>query len=345
MKLSRNSRYSLALLSIMLIMIFGLTGCDGPFGGETPIEKATLTGNPVRYSETSEEYFDTYALLVLEQNGEEVKRDFIDLDQSVFEFDKLEEGNYTLKVYFTAENMIEKNVVIDDTSVSLGQIEIEPEEIPAEEMNGTFVLAFDSNQEYVNNENIRLAMAHAIDREEIMNIFVNKIHLPDNGITYETKIANRLSSPVVNGYDENQEINFAYNIEKANNYMDNVDSNEEITLDFYHFDDGIYADVADSIKASLENVDGLSIKPIPVEGSEIFDDQKSFYPIVSIFTKSPLSGSKIDLSDELEELRNQAGMNIDNPKIFEEKILEYEKLIIEEARIIPVFYRASYQEE
>ena len=345
MKLKANFKFSILITIMVIVMITGLTGCDIIGGEETPIENASLTGNPVRYSETDEEYFDTYALLVLEQDGEEVKREFIDSDQSVFEFDNLKEGNYKLKVYFTEENMIEKDVVIDDKTVSLGQIEIEPVEIPAEEKNGTFVFSFDTDKEYVNNENIRLAIAHAIDREEIMNIFVNQIDVPDNGITYDTKIANRLSSPVVNGYDENQEINLDYNIEKANNYMDNVDSSEEVIIDFYHFDDNIYSDVADSIIANLENVDGLSINPIPVEGPEIFNDKKTFYPIVSTFTRTSLSGYKIKLSDELEELRNEAGMNLDNPEIFNDKILEYEKLIIKEARIIPVFYRASYQDQ
>ena len=44
----------------------------------------------------------------------------------------------------------------------------------------------------------------------------------------------------------------------------------------------------------------------------------------------------------MKDLRYEAGMNIDNSLIFNEKILEYEELIIEEARIIPVFHRTIY---
>ncbi len=339
-------RFFILVVVMGMVVITGLTACDIIGGEETPIENATLTGNPVRYDDIEEEYNDTYALIVLEQDGEEIERYFIDSDESLFEFNNLNEGNYKLKVYFTEENMIEKDVVIDDKTVSLGQIELEPAEIPSEEKNGTFVFSFDTEEEYVQDKNIRLAIAHAIDRKEIMNIFVDNIHNPDEGMNYDTELANRLSPPVVNDYAESQDINLNQDIEKANEYMSNIDTNEEITIDFYHFDDDIYAEIANSIEDSLANVDGLSINSIPVEeDSEIIDDKKSFHPIAMNFTRSPLRRHNIPYNNEMKELRQEAGINIDNPETFKDKILEYEKLIIEEGRIIPVFYRASYQDQ
>ncbi|MBF8437502.1 hypothetical protein I0Q91_10445 [Halanaerobiaceae bacterium Z-7014] len=334
-------KYLFVLVAILLM--FSITGCDiNGLNGD--IENATLTGNPVVYNDNDEEFHDTYSLLVLEKDGEEIERQFIDFDKSVFEFDGLEEGEYNLKVYYTSENVIEKDILIDDDSLNLGQIEIEPDDIPVEEMNGTFVLSFDTDEEFVNDENIRLAIAHAINRGEIKQIFVDNINSPGEWI-YDVKLANRLSPPVVVGYDEDQKINLEFDIGKANEYMNNTNYDEEITLDFYHFDDDIYSQVVENIKSELEDVTGLTINPIPVEDSEIIDDKKSFYPIALNFMRSPLRNYNIDLTDEMKDLRYDAGLNIDNPVVFNEKILEYEELIIEEARIIPVFYRASYPDE
>ena len=344
LKIIKKHSKLVLLLSFVLLVGLGFTGCDNGVDDIDSSDDFSITGRPL--IEVEEEIHETYALIVLEHNGEEVERVVNNSDESSFKIDGLQEGNYTLNIYRTDIEPIEKEVVLEsDTENNLGDIYLEIEQVAENEKDGTFSLIINTEKEYMDNKKVRLALAHAINRQELMDIFVDHLHNP-NERYYEAKLATRYSAPSIIGYDENIDINLNQDLEKAQNYIDQAEYEEEVEIDLYYFGPGIpfYDEFKDSIINSVESIDGLTINPIPVEDQEIFDNHHQLYPIASNYFRCPygLINSRVDFSEEMLNKFEKAGLNLDDQEKVSDIILEIEEMLIEEGRVIPIFHRASY---
>jgi len=344
LKIIKKHSKLVLLFSFILLVGLSFTACDNGINDADSSDDFSITGRPVTVGEDG--LIETYALIVLEQDGEEIDRVVNNLDESSFKIDGLQAGTYTLKIYRTDIEPINKEVVLElDTENNLGDIKLEPEQVDEDEKDATLSLIINTEKEHMDNKKVRLALAHIIDRQELMDIFVDHLHNP-NERYYEARLATRYSAPSIIGYDENTDINLKQDLEKAQNYIDQAEYDEEIEIDLYYFGPGIphYDEFKDEIINSVENIDGLTINPVPVEDQEIFDNHNQLYPIGNNFFRCPynLINYRLDFTEEMLDKFEKAGLNLDDQEKVADIILEIEEMLIEEGKVIPIFHRASY---
>jgi len=329
---------------LVLVLIFGITACDN--GSLDITDDFSITGRPVIEDDDGDVY-ETYALIVLEKNGEEIERFVNDVEESLFEIDGLESGNYTLNIYRTDIEPIKKELVLtSDKENNLGDIYLKPEEIENDEKDGTLLLAINTEEEYMDNENVRLAIAHALDKTEITEDFVDAI-INQFGINYEAELATRISAPTVFDYNEDINFNLDNNMEKAQNYIDNAGYEEEIEIDFYY--DGPDLTFTEELKNhvvnSLDKIDGITINPITSSYEEISNNHYQFYHKTYSFHRCPYNlrnFSSIDFTEDMKIKLDEAGLNLDNKEKVAEIILEVEEMLIEKGMVIPIFHRGIF---
>jgi len=309
------------------------------------LQAASVVGHMEVIDENEEgEYFAVPALVIMYNNGEEVKREYIDyneeIDQARFEFEELMPGEYSIEIYNPEFENKEITFEIENYGMKdLGQIILTRKEI---ERYMELFLYLDNNEEYLDDKNVRKALASAINREKIAEEVDSEFE------DIDVSPAKRILSPSRVGYEE-IDMAIDYNIDNAKSYLENSDYDIPVEVDIINNkENNLRGEHVREIADYINNIDDFGIelnsKSLPWEDfiplqsiSSIGVTGNSPFMLDLLLNTSGLQDKLID-DKTASELLKKAQLNLDDLEQAMEYLNLIEEMLIEEAYYIPISY-------
>ncbi len=335
-----NLKSPTVFLIMVLIVMVGLTGCDN---GDITLENSTLTGD-IRQRMNEGDLMTTNGLVVLEKNNSEVDRQYIEYDEdnTSFHFDGLESGEYTVYVYnFNLENEEVKVQLNEGEDLSLSDPIVLEQLDKKRALETTLIMDIDEDE--IADENIRLTIASAINKEAIIEKMDE--HMGDD---FEIEISKRLLTPTRFGF-EDIDLTIDYNLEQAKEYREESEFVNEVNIDIFANEESNHRDVvAEEIESQFNDLEQLDINfNTRIVDWENFIELNSV-SIIGITGYNPIFietyVNELDLNDKkingrtLDEIIDLAKLNQDHIDKVMELLLPVEKFLIDGGYVIPIAY-------
>ena len=337
------SKLALFLFIMMLTVIVGMTGCDSSSNDDLEVNNSTVTGDLRYLPGEGEDLVNTDGLVILTENGTEVEREYVDDSQveTSFQFKDLKSGNYKITVYDLGCKTKEVEIPLEESQDLVLDEPVVLEGVESERALEN-ILYLNPDQTELENKNIRMAIASAIDRGKLKEDVQGRI-----GDGYDVNISTRLLSPTRTGY-EDTDLSIDYSIENAEKYREDSGINSSIEIDIHSNDGNDYRDVvAEEIQGQFNELNQLDISL----NSKVVDWQ-TYIELKPITNLGLVGHCPIDIIELLvdqvnlnerniadktvDDLIKQARLNQDDVDKVMESLLPIEKLLLNEAYFIPV---------
>ncbi|MFW6312027.1 MAG: hypothetical protein ACOC1K_07325 [Nanoarchaeota archaeon] len=333
-------------LIILIIVLLLLSGCESILENSNE-NSATVDITGSLITENGDEKVKTDGLIVLKNDNEEVDRTYKDIDKDKFQFENIPLGNYTLEIHrLGSETIIEEISIAEEENISLGEFVVNLEQpVEEDEKNLLYFIGINTNDSPLDDEKIRLALNYALDKNHLANEAKMVLENENEEKVFEVERAKRVAPPSVAGYENTVDINLEQDQTEAENLIVNS-RYENSEIDFYYSEDNyLHSHLKDEIKDFVDNLEGLSINLVEDSFENIVSNQESVYMFGNRYDRNPVAPYEnfLDLDNESKDLLEKAKMNMDDKEKSLEYVLELEKKLINDGRIIPLYHYSSYE--